>query len=249
VRILDFSHAAGYVAQVGQAVLGEGTLPFKAWLKDTLHELKHGQPDEVFTILHDMQAEVTARGPGSETTLETIQKSLTYLEKRRDHMDYARFQALGYPIGSGSVESANKLVVEARLKGAGMHWARSHVDPMVVLRNIACSDRWEEAWPQISQRLRQQIKEAHQQQHQKRQAQRVLAPSSTTTLTIVIDLPVAEATPLLRQSPEGTTTTQPTSSPSQPKQPYRPAANHPWRRSPIGRARYTAPHPITDAKL
>ena len=28
------------------------------------------------------------------------------------------------PIGSGTVESANTLVVEARLKGAGMHWAR-----------------------------------------------------------------------------------------------------------------------------
>ena len=250
-RILDFSHAAGYVAQAGQAVLGEGTPLFKAWLKDTLHELKHGQPGAVFTILHDMQAEVTARGPGGEATLETIQKSLTYLEKRREHMDYARFQALGYPIGSGSVESANKLVVEARLKGAGMHWARSHVDPMVALRNIACSDRWEEAWSQISQRLRQQTKEAHQQHHQKRQAQRVPAPSSTTPLIppIIMDLPVAEAIPPLRQPPEGATTTQLPSSPSRPKQPYRPAANHPWRRSPIGRARYTAPHPLTDAKL
>jgi hypothetical protein len=198
-----------------------------------------------------MQAEVTARGPGSAATLETIQKSLAYLEKRREHMDYARFQALGYPIGSGSVESANKLVVEARLKGAGMHWARSHVDPMVALRNIACSDRWEEAWPQISQRLRQQTKQAQRQHHQKRQAQRAPAPSSMTTLSmpIVIDLPLAEATPPLRQPPEGAPTTQPPSSPSQPKQPYRPAANHPWRRSPIGRARYTAPHPVTDAKL
>jgi hypothetical protein len=251
VRILDFSHAAGYVAQAGQAVLGEGSPPFKAWLKDTLHELKHGQPGQVFTLLHDMQAEVTARGPGSEATLETIQKSLTYLEKRRDHMDYARFQALGYPIGSGSVESANKLVVEARLKGAGMHWARCHVDPMVALRNIACSDRWEEAWPHISQCLRQQTKAAQRQHHQKRQAQRGPAPSSTTPLSlpIVIDLPVAEATPPLRQLPKGAPTTQPPSSPSQPKQPYRPAAHHPWRRSPIGRARYAPPHPVTDAKL
>jgi hypothetical protein len=68
-----------------------------------------------------MQAEVCARGPGSEAAVKTVQKSLAYLEKRREHIDYARFQALGYPIGSGSVESANKLVVEARLKGAGMY--------------------------------------------------------------------------------------------------------------------------------
>ncbi len=124
VRILDFSHAAGSVAKAGQAAWGEGTPLFQEWFKNTLHELKHGQPEGVLTTLRDMQAEVCARGPGREAAVETVQKSLAYLEKRREHIDYARFQALGYPIGSGSVESANKLVVEARLKGAGMHWAR-----------------------------------------------------------------------------------------------------------------------------
>jgi hypothetical protein len=39
-------------------------------------------------------------------------------------------QEAGWPIGSGSVESANKLVVEARLKGAGMRWERQNVNPM-----------------------------------------------------------------------------------------------------------------------
>ena len=33
-------------------------------------------------------------------------------------VDYAAFQAAGYPIGSGSTESANKIVVEVRLRGA-----------------------------------------------------------------------------------------------------------------------------------
>ena len=55
-----------------------------------------------------------------------------------------------------SVESANKVVVESRLKGAGMHWARPHVNPLVALRTIACSDRWAEAWPQIAQQVRHQ---------------------------------------------------------------------------------------------
>ena len=93
VRILDFSHAAEYVAAAGQAVLGEGTPHFHAWLKDTLHKLKHGQPERVRTTLRDMQTKEKARGPGHEAVVETIQKSLTYLEKRQDHMDYAHFQA------------------------------------------------------------------------------------------------------------------------------------------------------------
>ncbi|MGH2524189.1 MAG: ISKra4-like element ISKra4 family transposase, partial [Anaerolineales bacterium] len=131
VRILDFAHAAAYVAKAGQAVWGEATPAFGHWLTETLHELKHGSVEAVFQTLRDMQLEISPRDPAPATT---IQESLNYLEKRRTHLDYARFQASGYPIGSGSVESANKLVVEARLKGAGMHWARPHVDPMLALR-------------------------------------------------------------------------------------------------------------------
>ena len=39
---------------------------------------------------------------------------------REGLMQYPQFRRQGWPIGSGMVESANKLVVEARLKGAGM---------------------------------------------------------------------------------------------------------------------------------
>jgi hypothetical protein len=46
-------------------------------------------------------------------------------------MQYPHYQSQHWPIGSGMVESANKLVVEARLKGAGMHWKRENVDPML----------------------------------------------------------------------------------------------------------------------
>ena len=90
-----------------------------------------------------------------------IQHNLAYLDKRVAQMQYPAFQEQGWPIGSGCVESANKLVVEARLKGAGMHWQRANVDPLLALRNILCSDRWAQEWPLIAQRLRQQSS-AHQ---------------------------------------------------------------------------------------
>ena len=56
---------------------------------------------------------------------------LTYLGTRREHLLYQAFSDAGFPIGSGCMESANKLVVEARLKGAGMHWARGNVNPLL----------------------------------------------------------------------------------------------------------------------
>jgi len=88
--------------------------------------------------------------------LEVLQKDQAYLEKRIPHMQYPQYQAQHLPIGSGAMESGNKVVVEARLKGAGMHWARPHVNPMVALRDIECSNRWSEAWQQLSNALRQQ---------------------------------------------------------------------------------------------
>jgi len=242
VRILDFSHAAEYVAAAGQAVLGEGTSQFHAWLEDTLHELKHGQPETVLQTLRTLQAEARTSGPGGKAAVEAIQKSLTYLEKRQEHMQYAHFQAQGYPIGSGSVESANKLVVEARLKGAGMHWARPHVDPMVALRNIACSDRWEEAWPQITRELRQQAAQRRAKQQQKHKTGCDALPALVQTLTVkdkTDSVPLAAETPA---TPTGLPTS-PTSSPPVSKRPWRPAANHPWRHDPIGRARYQSAKP------
>ena len=56
--------------------------------------------------------------------------------------------------GSGMVESANKLVVEDRLKGAGMHWADVNINPLLALRNAVCNDRWDECWAVIEREQR-----------------------------------------------------------------------------------------------
>ncbi len=137
VRILDFAHAAEYINDIGQAVeAAGGRLPAR-WLEGVLHRLKHEGPARVLEHL----AWLAARYPGS-----LIQEKLAYLQKREAHMQYPIYQEAGWPIGSGSVESANKLVVEARLKGAGMRWERRNVNPMLVLRNAVCNREWKQTW-------------------------------------------------------------------------------------------------------
>jgi hypothetical protein len=90
----------------------------------------------------------------SDERREDVRRVRHYLEKRADLIDYPRYLAAGLPIGSGIVESANKLVVEARLKGAGMHWARPHANELLALRSVICSARWEGHWPEMSRGLR-----------------------------------------------------------------------------------------------
>ena len=77
--------------------------------------------------------------------MEDIGKKVAYLEKREARMQYPLSQAQGWPIGSGIVESGNKVVMQARLKGPGMHWAPEHVNPLLALRTSACNDCWDEA--------------------------------------------------------------------------------------------------------
>jgi hypothetical protein len=137
VRILDFAHAAEYINEIGQAVQAAGGRLPAPWLEGVLHRLKHQGPQRVLPHL----TWLAAHYPGP-----TIQEKLAYLQKREAHMQYPTHQAAGWPIGSGSVESANKVVVEARLKGAGMRWGRQNVNPMLVLRNAVCNRRWHQTW-------------------------------------------------------------------------------------------------------
>ena len=113
VRILDFPHAAGYVSQIGQAVAQAGTDLPPTWLDEQLHTLKHEGPTAVLEALRQLAA--------GHPHLEEVDAALAYLEKRVGQMQSPRYQAEGWPIGSGMVESANKLVMQARLKGAGRH--------------------------------------------------------------------------------------------------------------------------------
>jgi len=151
VRVLDFPHALEHLNAAAQACWGEGAPAAVAWLDQQAAELKEGDPDRVLSALRALPVGRAADPAAAE---QARAATLGYLQKRRAQIAYARFRACGYPIGSGMVESGNKNVVEARLKGAGMRWARPSVDPMLALRGAACSDRWDEAWPRIAQHLR-----------------------------------------------------------------------------------------------
>ena len=137
VRILDFAHAAEYINAIGEAVRAAGGRLPAGWLAGVLHGLKHQGPAHVLKHLAWLAARYLS---------PLVQEKLTYLQKREAHMQYPIYQEAGWPIGSGSVESANKLVVEARLKGAGMRWQRLNVNPMLVLRNAVCNRRWNQMW-------------------------------------------------------------------------------------------------------
>ena len=208
VRILDFAHSQEYLATAGKAYFGEGTTDFTTWFGKASQDLKENGPAATLKRLRTLHEQAQ----GQIETQETIAKSLAYLDKRIDMIDYPSFLASAYPIGSGSVESGHKVVMQSRMKQAGMSWQVAHVDPMLALRCLICNDRWDAGWAATIQ--------YRQKQRQLARQQRIQAKLDS----LPTPLPQPTLTPISLQP----RTVVP--KPLEPKQPYRPSANHPWRR-------------------
>ena len=221
VRILDLPHVAEHLNAVGQGLYGENSPQARAWLEEQVAQLKAEGPEPVLARLRDVAPGV----PEGAT-------HLGYLAKRAAQLDYPAFMAAGWPIGSGMVESANKLVVEDRLKGSGMHWERGHVDPMLALRNVVANDRWDEAWAQIEAAMRREAWEARRARQQDTSEARPESPSGEG-VTAVGTVAAPPPPPATMAAPRGTS---------------HPAANHPWRHAPLGKARYQPWRPYDPPK-
>lgn len=224
VRILDFPHAAEYVNAFGQAARLAGSELAATWLEEHLRGLKHDGPDALLAELRELQVK--------HPEVELLQEKLAYLAKREAHMQYPTYQADGWPIGSGIVESANKVVVETRLKGPGMHWSPANVNAMLALRNAVCNDRWTEAW--AASRTHRKL-QRHQRRYDQTQQRCRQASSQFLRLWLRFCLPPGRATkaPALLP-PMASTNSAPPQGASLPRHP---AATHPWRRSLSTRSR------------
>jgi hypothetical protein len=69
--------------------------------------------------------------------LETYRVELGYFHNHEHTMDYPRYMANGWQIGSGPVESACKRVVTQRLEGAGIRWSERGSDAVCHLQALS----------------------------------------------------------------------------------------------------------------
>jgi hypothetical protein len=139
VEIVDIYHADTYLWAVGNALYGTGSPRAAAWvelLKDQLY--LHGAAP-VLTAL-------AALAPTTEEALSAIADAQTYFTHNAARMDYPRFVAQQFPIGSGAVESSCKGLVAARLKQAGMRWGVWGAQAIASLRALHRSGRWAAFW-------------------------------------------------------------------------------------------------------
>ena len=147
VEILDFYHASQHISGVAKIVWPQDDATQKAWVADVLHRLRHEGGEileEVWAALPPLPAADQAKVAGAQE----------YFAYHRGRLDYPRYRAQGFPIGSGIIESACKSVLKQRESGSGMRWTEAGAQAIATLRAIHRSGRWhdfldQDPWSQL----------------------------------------------------------------------------------------------------
>jgi hypothetical protein len=148
-QILDFYHAAQYLADAAEAAFPRDKAQREQWHTDRCHDLKHKQ-GAASRILKEMQG-LSQRGL-SEPIREKLEAAITCFVNHKHQMKYAKFRAANYPIGSGVTEAACKTLVKQRLCQSGMRWKEKGASVVLSLRALVLTEqRWEQFWGKVNQ--------------------------------------------------------------------------------------------------
>jgi hypothetical protein len=115
-QILDWYHACEYLYPIAEALHDPESEEYVRWVEAKKEALWAGQVKAVIRALKRLVDHPQAG--------EDARKAVTYYGNNQSRMDYARYCAEGYFIGSGTVESACKQIVSMRLKCPGARWSQ-----------------------------------------------------------------------------------------------------------------------------
>ena len=136
VVILDFWHAAEYLADLAKALHPGDEERSRALTAGWCQTMKHEGGAAVVGVLERL--DLPRRKPAVAAKRAEV---LGYLRNNVHRMDYPTYVANGWLIGSGAVESACKTVVGQRLKLAGMRRGEDGTDSVCHLRALFKSER------------------------------------------------------------------------------------------------------------
>ena len=111
------------------------------WRRTQQARLKRGATEKVIAALAQYLEPKATPDPEAP-----VRNGHRYLTHRIDGRDYPRALKLGFPIGSGMMESGHRHVLQARLKKAGAAWLMEHADRIANLRVLRANGQWLSLW-------------------------------------------------------------------------------------------------------
>ena len=142
--LTDFYHVSEYLSAAAEAIAGKEEK--KPWLRHQQQLLKENRVSEV---LDELRPRVEKEEV--EEAQAPVRKCERYISNRIGQLDYKGAIEAKLPIGSGEVESGNRVVIQKRLKISGAWWKKENADKMLALRCVRASGEWEAYWEKLRQ--------------------------------------------------------------------------------------------------
>lgn len=90
----------------------------------------------------------------TKTAATSREQLLNYLKNNAFRMDYPQYLSQGLHIGSGAIESAQRSVVQQRLKLSGQRWTEAGAQNVLNLRTVKMSGQWHKVIQHIKNNAR-----------------------------------------------------------------------------------------------
>lgn len=131
-QILDLFHAKENTHKFSKLIFRDEEKA-ETWAKDICARLENG---EWQVILGELKEYEGIKVPDGYVNL------YTYLSNNKENIDYPEYVRKGFFVGSGAIESGNKIVLQDRLKLSGMRWNVPTAQYMVSLKAKLESGLW-----------------------------------------------------------------------------------------------------------
>ena len=132
--ILDFYHMSENVYAYAKELYPNDESKRNKWAKSVIYYVKSDQIKKALKKI--------ANSPLPPIASSTVVNLEGYLRNNIDRINYLEYKNKNYYIGSGMIESGNKIVVQKRMKQAGMRWSVNGAQYMTALRAKHESHSW-----------------------------------------------------------------------------------------------------------
>ena len=129
--ILDLYHLKENVYDFAKNKWGFDEKLYVPWATEVNDLLENGKADRVLSMLDQ------------DEKYANCVNLYHYITEHKEHINYPQYREKGYFCGSGAIESGNKIVLQKRLKQAGMRWEPETAQYLLTLKSKYESDQWQ----------------------------------------------------------------------------------------------------------
>jgi hypothetical protein len=140
--IIDFVHVLEYLWKAAWSFHREGDPAAEAWVRKHAQTILDGHPTRVAGALR-RAATLAALDPSRR---ENADKCATYLTIKKAFLDYPTALEHGWPIATGIIEGACRLLVKDRMDLTGARWGLDGAEAILKQRALRCNDDFDAYW-------------------------------------------------------------------------------------------------------